>query len=196
MNVAVEELEGDTCYTSELIDQGERYKMASYTSEDYLMDRANIHDLVTKMSLFLDLSRWSALETEVFAEVVLVDYTSMFGGEPKTFTGKEQVESWKGQIEASGAKKWQHVSSSLLIDIPQPGESVEVPKKAGAIGNVVAILQREVEGSKAVEVSNGGRYDLNLVKTSATGNPWRINVLKADLVWLNGSWEELAGKRV
>ncbi|KAH8657562.1 putative peroxisome biosynthesis protein PAS1, partial [Tricladium varicosporioides] len=78
---------------------------------NYLMDRANIHDLVTKMSLFLDLSRWSALETEVFAEVVLVDYTSMFGGEPKTFTGKEQVESWKGQIEASGAKKWQHVSS-------------------------------------------------------------------------------------
>lgn len=33
----------------ELIDLGEREKMAGYTTEEYLMDRANIHDLVTKM---------------------------------------------------------------------------------------------------------------------------------------------------
>lgn len=44
---------------------------------------------------------------------------------------------------------------SLLIDLPQPRENAEVPKRAGAIGNVVAMLQRDVQGSKAVEVSNG-----------------------------------------
>lgn len=83
--------------------------MASYDIPTYLLDRANIHDTVTKMSLLLDLKKWAQIGEEVFAETLLVDYTSLLGGEPYTITGVKQAETWEHQLRALDA--WQHVTT-------------------------------------------------------------------------------------
>ncbi|KAF4631722.1 hypothetical protein G7Y89_g6409 [Cudoniella acicularis] len=115
----------------------------------------------TRDCLYLDMSKWIELENEVFADEVLVDYTTMFGGQPKIFTGKGQVESWKMQLEGCGADKWQHVNTCLLIELPQPGENVTAPKEVPVIGNSFVTLHRKTEG-EPVEVQNGGGFNLKL----------------------------------
>lgn len=80
-----------------------------YDIQTYLLDRANIHDTVTKMTLFLDLKEWKKIGEEVFAEELLVDYTSLLGGEPYTVTGGKQAETWEFQLRALDG--WQHVTT-------------------------------------------------------------------------------------
>ncbi|KAK0243278.1 hypothetical protein EDD85DRAFT_786204 [Armillaria nabsnona] len=63
----------------------------SYSAIDYLLDKANIHDTVTKMMLYVDLLRWNDIEKEVFTDHIRVDYTSLLGGEVVDVTSKEQV---------------------------------------------------------------------------------------------------------
>jgi hypothetical protein len=59
--------------------------------------------------MYLDMSRIEALKKEVFHTKVLVDYTSLFGGEPKLVDGEEQVDGWAKQIRRMDS--WQHVTT-------------------------------------------------------------------------------------
>ncbi|EPE28079.1 NTF2-like protein [Glarea lozoyensis ATCC 20868] len=160
--------------------------MTTYDIQNYLLDRANIHDTVTKMSMYLDMSRIEALKKEVFHTKVLVDYTSMFSGEPKLVNGEEQVDSWAKQI--SKMDSWQHVTTGILIELPQPGAGVDVPETATVLANCTVNLSRK--GAKGdSDTRNGGRYHIELTRTNQAGNPWRISKLKADLVWAAGNWD-------
>lgn len=113
--------------------------MADYDIQTYLLDRANIHDVVTKMvhiRLFLsltilllrgrircankqeqylypDMSKFSQVGKEVFAETVVVDYTAMFGGEPVEISGEDQARKWERQL--GGLDAWQHVTSLVAF---------------------------------------------------------------------------------
>ena len=62
-----------------------------------------------KQSMYLDLKRFEQIGTEVFAENMTVDYTSMFGGEPYQISGTMQAQTWKQQIEPLDS--WQHVTT-------------------------------------------------------------------------------------
>ena len=52
---------------------------------------------------------WDKLETDVLADELLLDYSSMFGGEAKMIASKDVVAQWKGLIEAMDST--QHVTA-------------------------------------------------------------------------------------
>ncbi|KAL1981739.1 hypothetical protein VTN96DRAFT_2296 [Rasamsonia emersonii] len=79
----------------------------TYQVTDYLLDRANIHDTVTRFALTIDLHDWTQLATDVLADQVIIDYTSMFGGEPQRVTPSELAAQWKPLVEGMDAT--QHV---------------------------------------------------------------------------------------
>lgn len=47
----------------------------------------------------VDQHQWDELASEVFASEMVVDYTSIFGGEPQKVKGKDQAELWKGMVK-------------------------------------------------------------------------------------------------
>lgn len=87
-----------------------------YSIPSYLLDRANIQDTLTNMVnllfkptyltnpkrclqyRFVDQDRYDDLVSKIFASEMIVDYTSMFGGEPKTVTATTQAATWKGML--------------------------------------------------------------------------------------------------
>ncbi|KAK0491508.1 hypothetical protein IW261DRAFT_93298 [Armillaria novae-zelandiae] len=92
--------------------------MSSCSVIDCLLGKANIQDTV-KMMLYVDLLHWNDIEKEVFTNDIRVDYTSLLGVEIFNVTSKEQVELWKGIMRR--LEKSQHITTSLLIGLPQPG---------------------------------------------------------------------------
>lgn len=163
----------------------------SYSAIDYLLDKANIHDTVTKMMLYVDLLRWDDIEKEVFTDRIRVDYTSLLGGKVVDVTSKAQVEFWKGFMRR--LEKSQHITTSLLIGLPQPG-SVPPPKDVQVTANVAVTLVPK-DGEKEL-VQNGGRYllELSRITPSDGGNPWRISSLKADVIYSAGNKDFYKGK--
>ncbi|KAK0733942.1 hypothetical protein B0T26DRAFT_745917 [Lasiosphaeria miniovina] len=57
---------------------------SSYSVQQYLLDRANIHDIVTKLN-------FARLASEVYAAEALIDCTSVLGGEPETVSTAEWI---------------------------------------------------------------------------------------------------------
>ncbi|KAK0499568.1 SnoaL-like domain-containing protein [Armillaria luteobubalina] len=158
----------------------------SYSAIDYLLDKANIHDTVTKLMLYVDLLRWDDLEKEVFTDDIHVDYTSLFGGEAVNVKSKDQIGAWKSLFER--IEKSQHLLTSLIIDLPQPG-SVPPPKKVQIYANYLVTLVLKDSEQKLVQ--NGGRYllEVSRITPSDGGNPWRISSAKADVVYFTSNKE-------
>jgi SnoaL-like domain len=160
--------------------------MPPYTPTDYLLDRANIHDTVLKLYLYNDRHQWDKLDSIIAPQMVL-DYTAMFGGEPRTVTAADLVETWKPVLTKLSSS--QHVMSSVLIYLPQPGSTEEEVDRAKVDANVIVNLVRKgFEGGEWT--SNGGIMELEVVRVSkdpALGNPWRISKIKANPAWSTGN---------
>ncbi|PBK93857.1 hypothetical protein ARMGADRAFT_965431 [Armillaria gallica] len=163
----------------------------SYSAINYLLDKANIHDTVTKMMLYVDLLRWDDIEKDVFTDHIRVDYTSLLGGEVVDVTSKEQVEFWKGIMKR--LEKSQHITTSLLISLPQPG-SVPPPNDVQVTANVAVTLVPQ-DGEKGL-VQNGGRYllEVSRITPSDGGNPWRISSLEVDAIYSAGNKDFYKGQ--
>ncbi|SJL02525.1 uncharacterized protein ARMOST_05856 [Armillaria ostoyae] len=155
----------------------------SYSAIDYLLDKANIHDTVTKGVLYIDLLRWDDLEREVFTDDIRVDYTSLFGGEVVNVKSKDQSNRGKACL-----KGWRKRYSGLLIDLPQPG-SVPPPKKVRVYANYLVTLVPK-DGNQEL-VQNGGRYliEVSRITPSDGGNPWRMSSIKADVIYFTSNKE-------
>ena len=158
----------------------------TYSTSDYLLDRANIHDTVTKLYLLTDLQLWDRLAAEVPASNgIVLDYSKIFGSPPSQLSSDGLVQQWKSLMEKMTSTE--HIVTGLLIDLPQPGE--EKPMKAKVIASVFVNLFREgVEGGN--HTSNGGRCEVELVREEGEGNPWRIEVFRA----MGGFWSTGNGK--
>ncbi|ETN43902.1 uncharacterized protein HMPREF1541_11033 [Cyphellophora europaea CBS 101466] len=121
--------------------------MTPYNPTHYLLDRAQIHDTITKLYTLLDQHLWSRLaSSEVFAPTFTVDYSSMFGGQPRETTPGQIVEQWRGMLE-----KWTgavHALSGVLIEgLPLPS-----PLPLGALqGAARAGMGDEVAGGDVEE---------------------------------------------
>jgi hypothetical protein len=164
--------------------------MTSYSVTDYLLDRANIHDTVSNHYMTFDRGRWGEWD-KVLAPELILDYTSMFGGEPRTVTPSEIAKEWKAF--ADKLTSHQHIMTTLIIHLPQPGSTTEKVMKATVEANVIATLTRKgFEGGE--QTSNGGILDLELTKISdlAFGNPWRISKFKANMSWYSGNTKVLS----
>ncbi|TRM66724.1 hypothetical protein BD626DRAFT_483634 [Schizophyllum amplum] len=155
-----------------------------YDATQWLVDRANIHDVVIAMLLYADIKQTEKIASDVFAEQISVDYTSILGGEPYTISGGEQAAMWKAmQVDFDAL---QHTTLSPLIDLGQPN-AAEPPSTASVLVNTGVTLVRDAaEGGPILQI--GGRYELELTRTSLEGcNPWRISKMKAVNIWMNGN---------
>ncbi|KAL1742143.1 hypothetical protein HDZ31DRAFT_43892 [Schizophyllum fasciatum] len=158
-----------------------------YDATQWLVDRANIHDVIISMMLFVDTRQFDRVATEVLAEQLSVDYTSLLGGEPYTITNVAQAEMWKGMLERLEAT--QHPILSPLINLGQPSADRDTPSTATALVNGGATLVRK--GNEMVQ--NGGRYELELTRTNVASdkNPWRISKMKAIGIWSKGDTQAM-----
>ena len=174
--------------------------MAPYSTTDFLLDRAHIHDSITKLYLLTDLRQWDRLlASEVFAATFTLDYTAMFGGEPTQRTPADVVGMWRGLME--GLTSTQHVQTSLLIEgLPAPdlpGNDSQAVTHAKVTSYVtVHITKKGADGGE--HTSNGGINSLELVKLPPAdcraaygqewdGNPWRISAMKVAPSWYEGN---------
>ncbi|KAK7046766.1 hypothetical protein R3P38DRAFT_2875736 [Favolaschia claudopus] len=154
--------------------------MASYTVADYLLDRVQIEETVTRLLWYADRKEWDKISS-VFAENIVIDYTNLFGGEPVSTTGTDQAKAWKDMVNYLDAT--QHVASGLLMDLPQPSadhDSVQRPTEVKFTCNVFAShVKTTARGGPLLDI--GGRYNIKAIRLTEAlaGNPWRIQSLKA-----------------
>ncbi|KAI5891576.1 uncharacterized protein SCHCODRAFT_02504998 [Schizophyllum commune H4-8] len=163
-----------------------------YDATQWLVDRANIHDTVIALMLYVDTRQFDRVASEVLATELLVDYTSLLGGEPYTISNTEQAKMWEGMLTKLHAT--QHGILSPLVDLGQPSAEREAPKTATALVNGGATLVRKSADDETI-VQNGGRYELELTRTAtAPGtNPWRISKMKAIGIWSKGDTQAMVG---
>ncbi|RYO98814.1 hypothetical protein DL764_006977 [Monosporascus ibericus] len=165
--------------------------MASpYDIQTYLLDRANIHDTLTRLPIYYDIKSAEGLIKDVFAPRVEVDYTSIFGGQPTDTAGEEWGRSLQTMLEAFDAT--QHVYTGILIELPQPGQNSVRPESCKVVSHGGAHMVRN--GSL---MHNGGLAYFEFVRLRDLEekglNPWRISKQKYDMAWQEGNKEVLAG---
>ncbi|KAK0461641.1 uncharacterized protein EV420DRAFT_1639937 [Desarmillaria tabescens] len=155
--------------------------MTSYSAIDYLLDKANIHDTITKTFLYVDLLRWEDLEKEAFTDNIRVDCTSLFGAGEESAYDDVCFLPLPYILPSHSSPRYR----SLLIDLPQSG-SIPSPMEAQVTANFSVTLVPK-DGEKGL-VQNGGRYhsEVSRITPSDGGNPWRISSLKADVVYFLG----------
>ncbi|PGH07230.1 hypothetical protein AJ79_06334 [Helicocarpus griseus UAMH5409] len=110
---------------------------------------------------------------------------------PQTTTAKDMTTMWKGQRATLDAT--QHVTTSLVIDLPQhlpqPGPEATVPQTASVSANVMAtVVKEDAEGGS--QFSDGRRYAIELKRVTDDprfANPWRISKLVATATWVAGN---------
>ncbi|KAL2020725.1 hypothetical protein VTK56DRAFT_8025 [Thermocarpiscus australiensis] len=150
----------------------------SYDVSQYLLDRANIHDTIAKVPLYYDTRNLDALEAEVYADEVFIDYTSIFGGEPYTLSRGECVKR-VGAVLDGMFSSTQHVTSGIIANLPQPTANATRPDRVAVYAQVAANLVGKSSADGTLPLTqNGGmleaevRRDPELEKQGV--NPWRI----------------------
>ncbi|KAG6368090.1 hypothetical protein INS49_002290 [Diaporthe citri] len=167
---------------------------STYTVTDYLLDRANIHDTVTKLAWYYDTHSEAGLRDEVFAPELRVDYSKILGGEPFTIAGPDWAAQAKELVEKFDSS--QHLYGHFLIDLPQPGSSSR-PDKSTVLGQCGASMVRQGASGEGSLLQNGGQATIEVIRLpepEAKGvNPWRISSQAVAPAWVLGNKGVLEG---
>ncbi|KAI9685833.1 MAG: hypothetical protein M1822_004111 [Bathelium mastoideum] len=160
-----------------------------YSSQRFLVDRAFIHDTLTKLYLAVDSQQFSLLSSQVFAPTITMDYTAMFGGEAIQRSGDAQQEHFEGIMRKM--ESTQHVITSIIPYLPAPDRGTSPPERANAKANVTAYSRKKLANGETRETRNGGRLECELIRfpdlaEKAEGNPWRIGTFKVLPAWDQG----------
>ncbi|TXR99791.1 nuclear transport factor 2 family protein [Streptomyces sp. col6] len=79
-----------------------------------LVDKYAVAETCTRMAVYADRREWEKLDA-LFADKVVLDYTSLNGGEPVHLTPKEITGSWAATL--SGYDSTQHLLANHLVDL-------------------------------------------------------------------------------
>ncbi|KAL2169940.1 hypothetical protein VTG60DRAFT_5484 [Thermothelomyces hinnuleus] len=171
--------------------------MASYDIAQYLLDRANIHDTLTKVPLYYDTVNIKGLESEVYAPSIEIDYTSIMGGTPFTVSRAEWLERADGLLNKFASS--QHVTTGIITNLPQPGANVTRPDKVTVSAQVTGSMVGKSESADGNPpfVQNGGLLEADLTRDAELEkqgqNPWRITKYKYTKKWNKGSVLDITG---
>ncbi|MEM8921876.1 MAG: nuclear transport factor 2 family protein [Actinomycetota bacterium] len=83
-----------------------------------MTDHTTITDTITRLFRHADHHDWAELRT-VFAEDVVLDYTSLQGGEPATVPADGVIGGWRAAFEAIDAH--QHLVANHLVTVDDGG---------------------------------------------------------------------------
>ena len=131
---------------------------------------------VTRLFELTDQRRWDGL-ADLFAAEVLLDYTSLVGGEPARLSPEEIVGSWRTTL--GGLDATQHLVSNVLVD-PEEGA-------AGAAATATAQFQATHVLANPTGDDTwtlGGHYRFELTRT---GDTWRVSAMAMTATWASGN---------
>jgi hypothetical protein len=77
-------------------------------------DQARARAPIAAMTGLVDQRAWGALR-DCFADTVLVDYTSLWGGEPQEMSGDALIEQWRNMLPSFDAT--QHELGPVAVDV-------------------------------------------------------------------------------
>ncbi|MDX2301410.1 MAG: nuclear transport factor 2 family protein [Microscillaceae bacterium] len=135
--------------------------------------REQIVEVVNKLFVYTDQQDWERLHSEVFAEEVFLDMSSL-GGESKTMTPTEICEGWKKGFE--GLDAINHLGGNYLVSLQD-----DVIAQVFAYATATHYKASATKGQTREFV---GSYELRLVDTL---EGWRINVFKYNLKYTSGN---------
>ncbi|GAB1310848.1 hypothetical protein MFIFM68171_01058 [Madurella fahalii] len=158
-----------------------------YDTLQYLLDRANIHDVISKVPLYYDTCNLEGLTNEVYADEIHVDYTSILGGEPFVIPRSEWVD--KIDVIMKGFASTQHVTSCIIADLPQPAPGATRPEKVNVLAEANGAMVGLDETASPLTI-NGGLLVAEVKRDIALENqglnPWRITKYKVVKKWDSG----------
>ena len=123
-----------------------------------LSDRQAISDTISVLLHALDRSDWSGVRSAL-ADQVSTDYTSLFGGSPRTQPAAELIERWRGLLPGFDAT--QHLTGPIVADVS--GDTAHAHCAVTAVHRI---------GPDHWTVR--GHYDIELVRTDGT---WAIGAI-------------------
>lgn len=137
-----------------------------------MSERETIIDICMRLSWHVDRQEWEAL-AELLADPVTVDYTSVNGGSPETYTPRELVEGMSallGQLDAT-----QHVQANHLVTV-NGNTAVCTANVLGfhKLANPLGSAMRTIGGYYRFELEEG------------TGG-WKIRHWQFNLSWADGN---------
>jgi hypothetical protein len=138
-----------------------------------LSQRQEIEETVDRLGLHLDAKEWLELG-EILAEIVELDYVSLFGGQVERLSRAEVIDRWKTQLPP--LKATQHIITNLHI-------TIKADNTADCAANVLATHVRPNPLGDALWTV-GGRYDFQLVHD---GGRWKISAIKLTVLWTTGN---------
>lgn len=135
-------------------------------------DREAVVETCTRLSWYIDRHEWSDVAA-LLADPVLVDYTSVNGGEPQSYTPaqfSEGLASFLGRLDAT-----QHVQSGHLVKVE--GDS------AICTANVLGFHKLSNRLGSSMR-SIGGTYRFELSRAAGV---WKIHSWTFFLSWADGN---------
>lgn len=150
--------------------------MSSGAMLQRLTDRAEIVEAVDSVAFLADLRDWQRLR-EVFADEVLVDYTSLRGGEPQRLAAGELIAGWKERL--GGLDATQHIVANHLVEL----DGDEATCRAQVLAT-----HHHPNRSGGPLWHLGGHYRYRLARRDGR---WRITGTTLTVLWADGN-EHLA----
>ncbi len=138
-------------------------------------EREQIEELVHKLFVYTDQQDWQRLLTEVFADQVHFDMTSLGGGEPTLLPAQTICDQWQAGFE--GIDSVNHLAGNLLVDIQWDKATIF------AYATATHYKAAATQGNTRDFV---GTYDLHAVKLPVG---WRLDRFKYNLKYSLGNLE-------
>ncbi|KIF77832.1 hypothetical protein QR77_36365 [Streptomyces sp. 150FB] len=134
--------------------------------------RIEVIETCTRMAVHADRREW-ALLSGLFTEKVLLDYTSLGGGEPVQLTPQEIVDAWSATL--GGYDATQHLVANHLVQVD--GDRAVCTASFQATHLLSSSL-----GSPLWTLGGDYRWEL-----SRTGGRWLINSIVMEATWGDGN---------
>ena len=139
---------------------------------DRLVEKDKIIEVLNQLFISTDNRDWMKVK-ECFSSKVLLDMTSMTGGEPVTLTSQEIVDAWDKGLKA--LKAIHHQAGNYVVKVDQ--EEAE----AFCYGIASHYLPNKTNRNTRIFV---GSYNFHLTKK---GESWRIDKFKFNLKYIDGN---------
>lgn len=148
-------------------DPARRAGMAA-TAEDHIA----IVNAVNEIGLAADLHDWARVRAQ-FADQVMVDYTSLAGGQPATIMADTLIESWRGFLPGFSAT--QHVIANHRVSVD---------------GALAEVLSQFIANHRLVEAPGGDLWTLGghyRHRLRRAGAGWHVVAITMTWTWQSGN---------
>lgn len=136
------------------------------------MQNQQITETISRLFIAVDQSNWDELK-DIFNSSVLLDYTSMAGGEPATLSAEQIINSWKGLLPGFDATH--HQLGNFIVNSGNKMASVF------CYGTATHFLKNETGNNIWTVV---GSYDFELIEQNGA---WKVTQMKFNFKFMDGN---------